>query len=341
MRITFILSFLVLSLWALPTLETMKEEPRIALVIGNSNYEGHPSEVPVENARKIRSFLEKSGFYVYYGENLDKRSFIHLLRNFNRKMHSDSIGLVYFSGQIVQTEGKNYLIPVESGIHEEKMISRQGIPLKSVYAGMQKAHNRLNIIILDNGDMAHFGSSFAMKEKALAPIQYFDDFSIFTASYPDTINDSDTFTQDFLTFAERKGLELKELRSALTSHRRRNQQLKPHIDLPKDRPFYFTLPALIPPVNEPIRAQSKTGTSIVENDEERAKIRSQKHSEFEAKAAEATRKLREEAIKMQETRLKSGQVKDSPSETVAGISQTDKVSFVKPSPAARKENTKR
>ncbi len=331
LRITFILSLFILSAWAVPTLETMQEEPRIALVIGNSNYEGHPSEVSAQNARKVRSFLEKSGFYVYYGENLDKRNFIHLLRKFNRKMRPGSIGLVYFSGQIVQTKGNNYLIPVESGIHEEKMIPRQGIPLTSIYAGMQKAHNRLNIIILDNSNTATSGSLFAMKEKALAPIKYFDDFSTFTASYPGTVNDSDTFTQDFLVFAERKGLELRELRSELTCHRQFNRQPKPHIDLARERPFYFTLPALLPPVDEPIDTRNKNGTPTEEPDEETVKIGEQKVNEFETKAAEATRKIREEAKKVQEAGLKMAPV-NTPSETAAEISKSDNATFVKPSP---------
>ena len=333
MRITFILSILLLSAWAVPTLETMKKEPRIALIIGNSNYEGHPSEVPIQNSRKVRSFLEKSGFYVYYGENLDKRNFIHLLRKFNRKMHPGSIGLVYFSGQIVQTEGNNYLIPVESGIHEEKMIPRQGIPIQSIYAGMQKAHNRLNIIILDNGNIAPFASLFAMKEKALAPIKYFDDFTTFTASYPGTINDSDTFTQDFLRFAERKGLELRELRSELTCHRQYNKQPKPHIDLAKNRPFYFTLPARLPPIDEPIY----NGTSTKESDEKTVKIGEKNIDELEAKAAEATQKIHEEAGKVQEAGSKTARVKNMPSETVAEISETDRVTSVKPSPLKPEE----
>ncbi|MBU1642220.1 caspase family protein [bacterium] len=308
----------------------MKKEPRIALVIGNSNYEGHPSEVQTQNARKVRSFLEKSGFYVYYGENLDKRNFIHLLRKFNRKMYPGSVGLVYFSGHIVQTKGNNYLIPVESGIHEEKVIPRQGISLKFIYTGMQKAHNRLNIVILDNGNTVPFDSLSAMQE-TLAPIQYFDDFSTFTASYPGTINHSDTFTQDFLMFAEHKGLELRELRSELTCHRQQNKQPKPHIDLARDRPFYFTLPALLPPVDEPVSARSIDSTSIEKSGEEMAKAPSQKDNGFKAKAAEATQKMREEARKAQDAKANKAQAKNTSIETVSETIETANDAFVPPS----------
>ena len=262
LRITFILSLLVLSVWAVPTLDMMKKEARVAIVVGNGAYDETALQLPTQNARAVRDFLEKNGFYVYYGENLDKRNFIRLLRKFNKKMRPGGVGLLYFSGHIVQTKDKNYLVPVESGIHKEAMIARQCVSLNSIYSGMQHAHNRLNIVILDNERKPPFGSLFTMKKEALAPIKYYDDFSTFVASYPGTINDSDTFTQDFLRFAGRRGLELRELRSDLTCHRQLQKQPKPHIDLAKNRPFYFNLPERLPAADEYISARNKKDAPI-------------------------------------------------------------------------------
>jgi len=160
----FVVSVLAASLWASPTLETMKKEPRVAIVIGNSSYDENPLPTTTENARIMRAFLEKNGFYVYYGENLDKRNYIRLLRKFNKKMRPGGIGLFYFSGHTVQTKGRNYLIPVDNGIENEEMIQRQGINLKSVYSGMDQAHNRLNIVIIDGAKEAPFGSLFSMEK---------------------------------------------------------------------------------------------------------------------------------------------------------------------------------
>lgn len=262
LRITFILSLLVLSVWAVPTLDMMKKEARVAIVVGNGAYDEAALQSPTQNARAVRDFLEKNGFYVYYGENLDKRNFIRLLRKFNKKMRPGGVGLLYFSGHIVQTKGKNYLLPVESGIHKEAMITRQCVSLSSVYSGMQHAHNRLNIVVLDNERKPPFVSLFTMKKEALAPIKYYDDFSTFLASYPGTLNGSDTFTQDFLRFAGRKGLELRELRSDLTCHRQLRKQPKPHIDLAKNRPFYFNLPERLPAADERTDARSKKDAPI-------------------------------------------------------------------------------
>ena len=123
-RLMFVVSLLVASLLASPTLETMKKELRVAIVIGNSSYDENPLPTSTDNARKMRAFLEKNGFYVYYGENLDKRNYIRLLRKFNKKMRPGGIGLFYFSGHIVQTKGRNYLIPVDNGIDDEAMVLR-------------------------------------------------------------------------------------------------------------------------------------------------------------------------------------------------------------------------
>lgn len=337
-RITFVLAILMLSLWAAPTLPTMKEEARVAIVIGNGTYDEHALKASIQNARNVREFLEKNGFYVYYGENLDKRNFIRLLRKFNKKMRPGGIGLFYFSGHIVQTKRKNYLIPIDSGLTEEAMIPRQGIALTSIYSGMRRAYNRLNIIILDGAKEAPFGSLFTMKKESYAPIKAVDDFATFIATHPDKVNISDTFTRDFLSLADKKGLELQELKKGLSYLRKQHKQPRPYITVTQKRPFYFMLPDRLPTQDEIAYARIKESQSRkeVENfikaypkssfvkeaekqlkvfDEAEAKQHEEQRKAFEAKAAEATRIMQEKARKRHQAETNTSKMETRTSDT--------------------------
>ncbi len=329
LRITFVFSIFILSLWAAPTLQTMKKEARVAIVIGNGDYDEHALQTPTQNARNVRDFLEKNGFYVYYGENLDKRNFIRLLRKFNKKMRPGGVGLFYFGGHIVQTKNKNYLIPVDNGIEEEAMIPRQGITLTSIYRGMRHAHNRLNIIVLDGAKESPFGSLFTMKKASYAPIKAADDFSLFIATHPNKVNNSSTFTKDFLAIADKKGSELQELRRELSYLRQMHKQPQPYITVAEKRPFYFKLPDRLPTQDEIAYAQVKNSqsrkeiehfinaypkSSFVKEAEKQLKAFDDEEKEREEQRktfeAEATRKMQEEAKKLHEADADESQTKN-------------------------------
>ena len=315
-RIALLFSVLILPLLGATTLETMKREARVAIVVGNSSYDEHPLKAATENARDVRNFLEKSGFYVYYGENLDKRNFIRLLRKFNKRMRPGGIGLVYFCGHMVQTRGSNYLLPVDNGIEEEAMIPRQGIRLNTLFTGMREAHNRLNIIILDGVKASPFGSLFAMGKASYAPISYAEEFTTLIASRPGRIDSTDTFTRDFLSLAQKRGAELKELNDALGELRQKNGAPQPQITLAKKRPFYFSLPDRLPTEDELAYAEIKKSSSKKEIEAfigrypkspfaaeaqqllktlVEAEALEKQRRELEALAAEATRKQQEES----------------------------------------------
>lgn len=310
-RATFILSILLLSVWASPTLETMKKESRVALIVGNSSYDEHHLPHTSENARNMKKFLEKNGFYVYYGENLDKRNFVRLLRKFNKRLRPNGIGLVYYSGHSVQTNGKNYLVTLDHGILNESMILRKSISLDSIYSGMQESYNRLNIVVLDAAFDSPFGSQFTPKKRGLAAVKSLKAQVVFTAGQPNQLNGSTTFTNDFLSLIKEKGLELTELGEKLLELRRKNGQPEPAVTIVKNQPFYFVLPNRIPPPDELAYMKIKDSNSLnaLENFINRypkstftKKVQAQLNKEKErqaneAKAAAATRQLREQAAK--------------------------------------------
>ena len=330
-RIAFILSIMILSIWAAPTLKTMKKENRVAIVVGNSNYDDHELPSATTNARKMKKFLEKNGFYVYYGENLDKRNFVRLLRKFNKRLRPKDIGILYYSGHCVQTKGKNYLLPLDHGILDESMIVRKSISLNSIYSSMNDSYNRLNIVVLDSSFEDPFGTIFTPKKQGLAPIKSAKAQVSFISNRSSAINNSFTFTNDFLTLAQEKGLELTPMKRKLTALRQTHRQKTPQITIAKNQPFYFVLPNKIPSPDELAYSKIKDSSSKVELNKfinkypkssyaKKAKkqlrkvtkaeafaTKEKRRQAFEAQAAEATKQAREaeaEALKKREAAAK-------------------------------------
>ncbi len=323
-RIGFLLSILLVSIWAAPTLDTMKKEHRVALVIGNSNYDEHELVEPSNNARQVKKFLEDNGFYVYYGENLDKRNFVRLLRKFNKKLSPNGVGLVYYSGHSVQTKGKNYIVTIDNGILNESMIVSKSISLDSIYRGMEESYNRLNIVVLDTAFDKPFGSIFQPKKRGLATVNSPKAQVTFSASQANSINRSTSFTQDFLSLVKKRGLELSELQTELIDLRQHHRQQKPLISIAKNQPFYFVLPDHIPAPDELAYSKIKESSSTTELkkfinlypksvytkrvqeqlkavEQEEAALKEKKRLELEAQAAEAMQKAKEAAAKEAET----------------------------------------
>ena len=90
------------------------QEKRLALVIGNSDYElGGSLKNPVNDANIMATTLEELGFDVIKKTNVDKQALESSILDFWRKQADYNISLFYYAGHGVQVEGVNYLLPVD------------------------------------------------------------------------------------------------------------------------------------------------------------------------------------------------------------------------------------
>jgi len=139
-----ILLFLTLFLEANP-------EQRVALVIGNNNYQRPLSVLynPINDAKAMKYVLEKRGFEVMYDANVTKREMRLELEKFYKKIKNGGVGLFYFAGHGMELEGKNYLIPIDATPKKMIDVEFDSLPLDRITKNMQRANNRLNIVILD------------------------------------------------------------------------------------------------------------------------------------------------------------------------------------------------
>ncbi|MGO9993262.1 MAG: caspase family protein [Steroidobacteraceae bacterium] len=127
-------------------------EPRIALVIGNSDYASGPLPNPANDAKLIGDELADLGFDVIARRNADQTTMKRAIQEFGARLEKagpDSVGLFYYAGHGVQLNGRNYLIPTTARIEREGDVEIEAVSADWVIEQMRFARNRLNIVILD------------------------------------------------------------------------------------------------------------------------------------------------------------------------------------------------
>ncbi len=150
---------------------TLRGEDRVALVIGNGNYQNAPRLAkPVNDASGITQKLKDLGFEVLSGSNLNKQQMEKLIRDFGNKLASGSVGFFYYSGLAIQANGENYLIPIDAEVAEEDEASYTAVPLSLILTKMATAKNDLNLVLLE----ASYANPFAKKWKSFSESKNYD-----------------------------------------------------------------------------------------------------------------------------------------------------------------------
>lgn len=108
-------------------------EKRIALVIGNSNYENINSlNNASDDAKLIAQSLNAMNFEVLSLFNLTEDAMADAIDTFADNSRNADIAAVYYAGHGMQSDGKNYLMPVDTILKSPSSIERYGISLDSI-----------------------------------------------------------------------------------------------------------------------------------------------------------------------------------------------------------------
>ncbi|PHV62585.1 caspase family protein [Cyanobacterium aponinum] len=149
-------------------------EKRVALVIGNSNYQ-HGSKLrnAVNDANDVAKSLRDLNFEVILLTNGNLKSMDQSLERFYRELEKGAVGLFYYAGHGIQVNGENYLIPVDARLDRESEVNYETLPLGKLLAAMEETDNNVNIVILDACRDNPFGRSWtrSSNNKGLAAIQ--------------------------------------------------------------------------------------------------------------------------------------------------------------------------
>lgn len=202
-----------------PTLEVMKAEKRIALVIGNGAYKHGRLKNPTNDARDMAAKLKGLGFELVGGKghtDLTREQMLKLILDFSSQLNTGGVGLFYFAGHGVQHEGRNYLLPLGSALDHVDHLEIEAVDVAQVLERMETAKNRLNIVILDACRNNPLGSSLRSPTRGLAKSDVPRGTLIAFAAAPgkaarDGQGGNGTFTAAFLSHMAEPGLELEQM----------------------------------------------------------------------------------------------------------------------------------
>ena len=129
------------------------KEKRLALVIGNSNYEAVKAlPNPANDARAVAQLLNTAGFEVVMAFDLNRDTLRQVGSEFSARIPEsgpNSAALVYYAGHGLQVDGENFLVPVDAKIEKEEDVPEQAVRLADVMQALETAPSRIRIVILD------------------------------------------------------------------------------------------------------------------------------------------------------------------------------------------------
>jgi carboxyl-terminal processing protease len=151
-------------------------EPRVALVIGNSNYGSEIGKLanPANDAGLMARALEQTGFKVIRVTDADQKKMKRAIADFGDQLSAagpQATGLFYYAGHGVQVQGQNYLVPVGADIVKEADVDIESVSAEDVVKQMDFAANAVNIIILDACRNNPMQRSFRSATRGLAPMR--------------------------------------------------------------------------------------------------------------------------------------------------------------------------
>jgi uncharacterized protein YigE (DUF2233 family) len=122
---------------------------RVALVIGNAAYRHTPRLTnPANDAADVAAALQKRGFRVISGRDLDKAAFDRKVREFAAGLKGAEAGLFFYAGHGLQVGGQNYLVPVDAKAQGTATLDLEMVKVDAVQHVMQ-AQIGVSILLLD------------------------------------------------------------------------------------------------------------------------------------------------------------------------------------------------
>ena len=137
---------------ALLLVDPAAAEKRVALVVGNSAYSNANALAnPANDANDMGSAMRALGIEVILGLDLDKRAFDAKVRDFSRALAGGAdTGIFFYAGHGLQVAGRNYLVPVDAELKNERDLDFEAVSLDFVLKQMElEREGKTNIVFLD------------------------------------------------------------------------------------------------------------------------------------------------------------------------------------------------
>ena len=175
---------------------------RLALVIGNSTYPDADSPLPqmTRDAEGLTNALRKDGFLVDAFDNVTRPEMTRAIDHLRARVHLNSIVLVYFGGYGIQSDGQNYLIPVDAKIWSEEDVRRQGVSIDRLLSQLKASGARVRLVVIEASRRNPFERRFRTYSHGLAPIQTSENALILSSAAPgQVVEDPDELHSQLMT----------------------------------------------------------------------------------------------------------------------------------------------
>lgn len=127
-----------------------QDQPRFAILLGNSNYPGSLAlPNPVNDVRAISNVLVELGFHIRALENGTLEEMQFHIRSSVADIPDNALVMFYYAGHAVQKNGLNWFLPVNFTIPKNSEISTVALGIDEVLREMDTVSNVTKIIVLD------------------------------------------------------------------------------------------------------------------------------------------------------------------------------------------------
>lgn len=125
--------------------------PKEALLIANGKYSHFAGLAhPATDASKLGAALEGLGFRVRVVRDGNREQMLDAISEFERGLrNTGAIAFFHYGGHGVQVDGKNYLLPADADIPDERRVATRAVALDEVMTAMDAAAARASIIVID------------------------------------------------------------------------------------------------------------------------------------------------------------------------------------------------
>ncbi|MBF0265758.1 MAG: caspase family protein [Gammaproteobacteria bacterium] len=222
-------------------------QTRVALVIGNADYQNAPLRNPVNDAKDMSKALKQYGFNVTSLINADLRKMNKEISQFGKKLKGDNtVGLFYYAGHGLQIQGKNYLVPIGANIEGEADIAYEAVDAGRILSQMEFADNGLNMVILDACRNNPFARSWRSTTKGLAKMEAPAGSLMLYATSPGNVaadgkGNNGLFTENLLKNMSKNGLKIEDIfkQTAISVSKTTKKMQIPYIEGVILGDFYF------------------------------------------------------------------------------------------------------
>lgn len=224
-----VLAALLLAAKTVPALA--QQQRRVALVIGNNEYENVPKLRKATNdADAVSKELADVGFTVTTAKDIGRRAMSRAVLEFEKHIREGDLALFYYAGHGFAVSGQNFLLPVDipsAGPGEESLVRDEAFLADDLSIRFQRAGARTVVLVLDacrNNPFELPGRRSLTGPTGLARMAPSEGvFVLFSAGIgqaalddlgPQDNNPNSVFTREFLAELARPGASIVEVAKA-------------------------------------------------------------------------------------------------------------------------------